>query len=343
MSSSVPVNPPSRLELARLPTPLTPLERFSAQFAGTRIWVKHDEQTGTELSGNKVRKLEFTLAEARRQGCDTVITCGGVQSNHCRATAVLGARLGLRVHLILRGEQPASCDGNLLLDWLTGASIQYLSQAEWYRHPEIAAALQERLGAEGWKAWFIPTGASDEAGLWGYIEACRELAGDFAHHRLQPDAIVTATGSGGTQGGLVLGNALYGLDTQVLAINVCDDARYFHDKIREDTQRWLSRYAGCMPPDIDYTALPIRTIEGYVGPGYGRAERPVFELIGELARSEGVILDPVYTGKAFHGLVNEIRRGALQGARDIVFIHTGGLFGLFPQKEQLAEATGFPA
>ena len=322
---------PKRLSLAQLPTPITELKKFSQQFDGVQIWVKRDELTGTEVSGNKIRKLEFSIAEALDQSCDTLITCGGVQSNHCRATAVLGVRLGLKVHLILRGEKPECPEGNLLLDYLSGAEITYLSPQNWQEHDALARSLQEDYAGSGHKALFIPTGASDEVGLWGYIAACEELKQDFQRLEMQPEYIVTATGSGGTQGGLIVGSELLSLGSQIVAFNVCDDAVYFERKIKEDVTLWMQRYK----QKIDLQRLPISTIEGYVGPGYGVAGPEVFSIIAELAASEGIFLDPVYTAKAFHGMVSELRKGeagALAGARNVVFIHTGGLFGVFPQQ-----------
>ena len=171
---------PARIKLAQLPTPLTKLEKFSQRFEDTTVWVKRDELTGTEVSGNKIRKLEFCIAEAQEQSCDTLITCGGIQSNHCRATAILGARLGMKVHLILRGEKPQIPEGNLLMDYLSGAEITYLNQSEWGGHEALAAGLQASYQAQGGKAFFIPVGASDEVGLWGYIKASEELQQDFS-------------------------------------------------------------------------------------------------------------------------------------------------------------------
>ena len=252
------INYPSRLSLANLPTPITRLDRFKIPGVDTRIWVKRDELTGTEVSGNKIRKLEFCFAEARDQGCKVVITCGGVQSNHCRATAILGARLGFKVHLILRGEKPEMPEGNLLLDYLSGATIDYIPQREWTSHFDYAHELVQRYANEGQKALFIPTGASDEVGLWGYIAASEELKQDFQRLELAPDYIVTATGSGGTQAGLIVGNQLFDLQSQVRAFNVCDDAAWFENKIREDVTLWKQRYE----IDIDAGSLPIETVEG---------------------------------------------------------------------------------
>jgi len=323
---------PGRLSLANLPTPLTLLEAFSSRFPATKIWIKRDELTGTEVSGNKIRKLEFCIAEARNQGCDTLITCGGVQSNHCRATAILGRRLGMQVHLILRGEKPEYPEGNLLLDYLAGAQITYLPASEWRTHPDLAAELQAEYAAQDHKAMFIPTGASDEIGLWGYIAAAEELQQDFQRLDMEPEYIVCATGSGGTQGGLIMGAELFALRSQVLAFNVSDDADYFDRKIREDVTLWKQRYKQA----IDVDKLVIKTIEGYLGAGYGIAGPEVFETIQSVAASDGIFLDPVYTGKAFHGMVKELEKGAegaLSGAQNVVFIHTGGLFGVFPQQQ----------
>jgi D-cysteine desulfhydrase len=324
---------PSRLSLALLPTPLQPLERLSAELGGHRIWVKRDDLTGSVLSGNKVRKLEFSLAQALAEGCDSIITCGGLQSNHARATALLCAQLGLHCRLILRGVTQPPYDGNLLLDQLAGADIAL--------HPEKVynASLNElleeaaaQLRAQGRRPFVIPTGASDGIGLWGYAAACRELREDFARHGLAPRHIVCATGSGGTQGGLNAGVALEGIDAAVWGVAVCDGEAYFQQKVRADLREWQRRYA--VPLDVE--SLPVRVIDGYVGPGYAKADAAVFATIRRLARTEGLVLDPVYTGKAFHALLCELEKGRFGAGGDVVFIHTGGVFGIFPQKELFA-------
>jgi D-cysteine desulfhydrase len=309
---------------------MSKLTNFSETLDGVTIWVKRDELTGLEVSGNKIRKLEFSIAEAQIQGCNTLITCGGIQSNHCRATAILGARLGMKVHLILRGEKPRLPEGNLLMDYLCGAKISYLSQAQWPGHEHFAQDLQFGYGESGDKAFFIPIGASDEIGLWGYIAAAQELKHDFDDLGIKPDYIVCATGSGGTQGGLLVGARLFDIAAKCVAFNVSDNAEYFHDKIVKDVTLWKQRYN----IEFDVASLPIKTIEGYLGPGYGAAGAEVFASINTIAKSDGIFLDPVYTGKAFHGMVSELRKGdsgALAGAKNVVFIHTGGLFGVFPQ------------
>lgn len=322
---------PARLQLALTPTPLQFMERLSRDVGGPRIWIKRDDLTGAALSGNKVRKLEFVLAHALAQGCDAIITCGGLQSNHCRATAVLCAQLGLQCHLILRGEPQSPPDGNLLLGYLVGADVRTFSVDAYQKHlPKLLRETSDELRNAGRKPFVIPTGASDGIGLWGYIAACEELRDDFARNQIQPKHIVCATGSGGTQAGLTAGVALYGLDAKVWGIAVCDNESYFLNKVRADLLDWQTLW----PQTLDIEQLPIYVIDDYMGLGYAKADTEVFDTITRVARSEGLILDPVYTGKAFHGMLNEIKRGRFNDSNDIVFVHTGGVFGLFPQRDQ---------
>jgi len=327
----MPVSYPPRLALARTPTPLQLLTRLSVQEGGPRIWIKRDDLTECIASGNKIRKLEFTLAQALAEGADTVITCGGVQSNHCRATAVLGARLGLKVHLILRGEKPAQVDGNLFLDQLCGATVSF--------HP--APLYQQGLGdlfnqwsahyqAQGSKIFIIPTGASDGIGVWGYVACVEELKSDFAQQGIAPKYIVHATGSGGTQAGLSAGVVLHNVDASVIGMAVCDSEAYFLKKVRADLDDWKKRYG----VDLDLDTVPLRCNANYIGEAYAKASRDVFDPSHRIAALEGVVFDPVYTGKAFHGMLTELRAGKFNDASDIVFVHTGGVYGLFAQREQ---------
>ena len=327
------VSYPTRLKLAQTPTPLLPLTRLSEELGGPRLWVKRDDLTGAATSGNKVRKLEFLLAEAKAQGCDTLITSGGVQSNHCRAVAVLGAQLGFNVHLLLRSDIQPQPVGNLFLDQLVGATISHYSPSEFRDLDGLFYQWQEYYKKQNRKVYSIPTGGSNGAGAWGYIAAAEELAQDFAAAAIDPYAVVHATGSGGTQAGLLLGFHLHQIDCRVISYAVCDDQAYFADKVADDLKQWQHKYA----PDSDLSSLCPSTIDRYAGPAYGVASAEVFDTIKQVASMEGLILDPVYTGKAFHGLVEDIRKGvyAEQQDRDIVFLHTGGLFGLFAQQHQL--------
>lgn len=324
---------PRRIKLAQTPTPLQYLERASERWGcGHRLWVKRDDLTGCTLSGNKVRKLEFITAHAIDEGYDTLITCGGLQSNHCRATAFAGAQLGLAVHLLLRGEPPTDTDGNLLLDHLAGATVNCYPKAQYVA--EIGDLFEHwtaHYAQQGRRALAIPTGGSDGIGVWGYIAACEELAADFAAAGIEQAHLVSATGSGGTQAGLTAGRALYDLPATVWGINVCDDEAYFLAKVAADCADLRARY-----PQVPDFETDIRVIDGYVGAGYAVAGPDVFELISELGALEGLVLDPVYTGKAFAGMLSEIRQGRFDGCDDIVFVHTGGIFGLFPQRGGLA-------
>ena len=319
---------PRKVDLARTPTPLQLLERATARWGGGhRLWIKRDDLTGCALSGNKVRKLEFITAHAIDNGYDTLITCGGIQSNHCRATAFAGAQLGLGVHLLLRGEAAGAPEGNLLLDHLAGATVSCYPVREYIEQLDaLFLQWQDHYAACGHKALAVPTGGSDGIGVWGYIAGAEELGRDMAAAGIEQAHLVCASGSGGTQAGLTLGAALHQLPVQVWGINVCDDEQYFLDKVAADVTDWRERYPGFPSAELD-----VRVLDGYVGAGYGKASAHVFELIAELCRLEGVLLDPVYTGKAFAGLLAEIEAGRFDGCRDIVFMHTGGIFGVFPQ------------
>jgi D-cysteine desulfhydrase len=336
------LNYPPRIPLAQTPTPLQPLNRLQQQLGGPRIWLKRDDLTGSTLSGNKVRKLEFIAARAQAQGYDALITCGGIQSNHCRATALLAAQMGWRCHLILRGVPEAGecANGNQLLDELSGCSISYHPPREYFsQHAQLFETAAQDLIKAGHKPLSIPTGGSDGHGIWGYIAACDELKTDFAEHGIDPRAIVTATGSGGTQAGLTVGVGLCEINAAVYGVAVCDDEQYFKAKVSADIRDWEQKYPGQsrgLIVDDQVLLERIHVIDGYVGEGYGIASDEVIDTIRLVASTEGVVLDPVYSGKAFNGLLKEIAGGRFNDQRDIVFIHTGGVFGVFAYREQFA-------
>jgi D-cysteine desulfhydrase len=324
------INYPDRVSLARLPTPLEPLERVSARL-GVEVLVKRDDLTGSELSGNKVRKLEFLLAEARAQGCDTVITCGGQQSNHCRATALASTRLGLRSYLLLRTADPTSpppSTGNILLDRLAGAEIQWITVADWTRREHLMADAAERLRRAGHRPYIIPEGGSNALGAWGYLRAVvEELDGELAALPDRPTTLVYACGSGGTGAGLVMGAALCGWagrGIKVAGVNVCDDRDYFVRAITRICGDFERIAPGVVPPARD-----IDIVDGYVGLGYARSRPEELRELVDLASSEGVILDPVYTGKAYFAVVQELAGDRSRFGGRVVFLHTGGIYGLF--------------
>lgn len=327
---------PARLDLAQAPTPFYALDRLRAKLQDQglnvpRLWVKRDDLTGCLTSGNKVRKLEFFLADAKRRGCQTIITSGGIQSNHCRAVAVLGAQLGFKVHLLLRLDSQPHLVGNLLLDQLVGAEISYYSKNEFQQLDQLFDYWHNYYADIGISSYCIPTGGSNEVGIWGYVAAAEELQKDFLREQIVPDRIIHATGSGGTQAGLTLGCHILGIDTTVEGYAVCDDADYFNTKIMYDINTWSS--VNQQPIDTD--KLKVETNEQYRGPSYGVAQPEVYQIIKLLAVTEGIVLDHCYTGKAFFGMLEDIKKDRFSADDNLVFIHTGGLFGLLSQQNLL--------
>lgn len=321
---------PPRLKIANLPTPIEKLERLSKTWNGPEIFVKRDDLTGIGLSGNKIRKLEFVIADAQKQGADLLITCGGIQSNHARATAVAAAKLGMQSCLVLRGEPALAQDGNVLLDLLVGTRIKYITPDDYRnRVGEIMAELAGDLKKDGFHPYIIFEGASDALGTFGYFAAIEEIAAQLQQEKLKINYLVVATGSGGTQAGLLMGQKFYRQPFQVIGFNVCDDEAYFVEKINRISNESIKKYN--IPLEIK--PADIKIIDGYVGEGYALSRPEEIEFIKLVARSEGLILDPVYTGKALFGLSDQIKQGTFKKGEKILFIHTGGVFGLFPKKE----------
>ncbi|MCA9566414.1 MAG: D-cysteine desulfhydrase family protein [Myxococcales bacterium] len=293
----------SRVPLARLPTPEHALPRLS-EALGVEVFVKRDDLTGFGLSGNKVRKLERLFADAG--DATAIITTGGIQSNHCRATALAARQRGLVPHLLLRGEPPAEPDGNLLLDELAGATIRWCTP-EVYRDQRdaVMAEMAAGLRAEGERPYVIPEGGSDAVGSLAFADAPDELEGTYDH-------VFVAVGSGGTLAGLAM-SAIRG---RVHGIAVCDDSAYFTAKVRS-----IAAAAG-RPTPADW-----HVDDRYKGPAYSVATPAIWDDIRLVCRLEGLLLDPCYTGKAMHALCEEARAGRLSGR--VLFWHTGGAFGLF--------------
>lgn len=323
---------PKRIMLANTPTPIMKLEKLSAEL-GAELYVKRDDMTGLELSGNKVRKLEFLIAEAIDSGADTVVTCGGVQSNHCRATAAACARMGLKCHLILRTETPEPpYDGNLLLDHLFNATFTYMPRPEYKKNEELDfKEVMDELRAKGQKPFYVPVGGSVAMGCWGYTRGLEEALVQLAERGIRKAHFVSALGSGGTHAGLVLGRFLLERpDISITGFNVCDEPEYFYQK----TDRLMAEFSAKFKVAVKIPRDSHNIINGYVGPGYALPYPELIETIKMAARTEALIIDPVYTGKAFHGLITELRKGRFPKDEPIVFIHTGGAFGLFPQKNE---------
>ena len=326
---------PPRVRLANTPTRGHWL-RYGGEL-GTRIWVKRDDHTGSELSGNKVRKLEYLMAEALQQQATHVVTCGGEQSNHARATALAASQLGLKSVLILRTEnpdRPPGPTGNILLDRLTGAEIRWISRPTWRDRTRLLAEEAERIRGAGGRPYVIPEGGSNALGSWGYLRATFELVEDLAGIAApdNPVTIVYACGSGGTGAGLVLGHKLLGLDAlgiRVAGIAVCDDRAYFVETIGricgDFEERWQL--------DAHVTPDDIEILDGHVGLGYAKSRPEELATIRDVCRSDGIVLDPVYTGKAFHGVVSELARDPKRFGSAVAFLHSGGMYGLFANPE----------
>jgi len=315
---------PERIHLANLPTPVEKLERHTKALGGPEIYIKRDDQTGTELSGNKVRKLEYSVKEALDTGCDYLITCGGLQSNHCRATAAAAVKLGMKCCLVLRGEQDSEAVGNLLIDRLLGADIRFITADEYSnQRAEIMEGIKNELEQKGFSPYIIPEGASNGIGGFGYYTAMEEIIEQEKQLNVSFDCIMLAVGSGGTYSGLWLANKLHNHSADIYGINVGGDAEYFKTRIQEI----LYESMAYMDVNVTVSKDEINIIDGYVGRGYALSRPEELEFIRDLARLEGVILDPVYTGKAMYGLTEEIKKGTFRDYKNILFIHTGGLFG----------------
>lgn len=326
-----------RFALAHLPTPLHDLPNLTAHLGGPALFVKRDDETGLATGGNKARKLEFLIAEAKESGADTVITAGSTQSNHARQTAAAAARAGLACHLVLYAPDarpPQRVEGNVLLDTLLGATLHWTDEKAPYVKP--LAIVEEEIRAAGKKPHVIPYGGSSALGLMGYVRAMEELA---AQTKDQPpfDAVVFATSSGGTQAGMMIGAKVAGLigKTRLLGISVDMSARTLHDRITQLVRE------GCQKLGVEWDGAGISKAlhinDNYIGGGYAVVGDPEREAIRLLARKEGILADPVYTGRALAGLLDLIRKDIFKKDQRVLFWHTGGSAALFAfEKELLA-------
>ncbi len=325
-----------RLALGHLPTPLWRHDALD-DLVGTRVWVKRDDCTAGAESGNKVRKLEYLLADALDVGATRVITCGAVQSNHARATALLAARLGLGCDLFLRAKEPAAPQpliGNLLLDRLAGARVTFIDHAAYRSRADIMQARAAEIGRDGGRAYVIPEGGSNGLGALGYVEAMREVRAQLdvgLGGGPEPyDAVVIACGSGGSATGIALGARLHRVATRTLAMAVCDDRAYFA-AVAERIATEARAHDATLPANLE--GLEIH--DEHKGPAYGVASQEQLAFIAEVARRTGLVLDPVYSGKALFGLARSGDR-----PRRTLFIHTGGLPGLLGAPDALAALFG---
>ncbi len=308
-----------RLHFAYLPTPIETLSRLSEILGGPHLLIKRDDQTGLAFGGNKTRKLEFLVAEARDQGAKTLVSGGALQSNHCRQTAAAAARFGFKCILVLTGEKPKQPSANLLLDELFGAEIIYVADRN--DRDRILQGTFDRAAEEGMKPYLVPYGGSNSTGALGYAFAMKELMAQ----NLQADWIVFATSSGGTHAGLLLGQRVFGYKGKVLGISV------------DESEEWLKH---CVPElastaseklgkRIQFTPDEVIANAHYCSAGYGVLTEQEREAIRLFATYEGLLLDPVYTGRAAAGMIDLIRKRFFKKDETVLFVHTGGQPALF--------------
>ena len=312
-----------RVSLAHLPTPLEEMPRLRAALGGgPRLWIKRDDQTGLATGGNKARKLEFLVAEAIQQGADTLVTVGAAQSNHCRQTAAAAAKVGLHCALVLSGHPPPKpWNGNLLLHVLLGAELHWAGDGD---RSAAAATVVEKLRAEGAKPFYFGVGGSVPTGAAGYVAAVEELNDQLQARKLCLDRILFASGSAGTQAGILVGVKALGLNASVEGIDVSAI-----DGLRAEIEKLAPATAAHLGLDLRFAEEETIVRREYGTPGYANITDAEREAISLLARTEGIVVDPVYTGRALAGLIDLVRRGSYGDGEEILFWHTGGVAGLF--------------
>jgi len=309
----------SRLNFAHLPTPVEALPRLSEALGGPRLLIKRDDQTGLAFGGNKTRKLEFLVAEARDQGARTLITGGALQSNHCRQTAAAATRFGFKCILVLTGDKSQSVSGNLLLDQLFGAEIVYVADRK--DRDSILQETFDRATQEGTKPYLVPYGGSNATGALGYAFAMKELI----DQKVSADWIVFASSSGGTQAGLLLGQRIFGFSGRILGISVDESEEW----LKSEVSQLASATSEKIGDRIKFTPADVLVNADYCDAGYGVVTEREQEAIRLFARHEGLLLDPVYTGRAAAGMIDLIRKGFFNKDETVLFLHTGGLAALF--------------
>jgi D-cysteine desulfhydrase family pyridoxal phosphate-dependent enzyme len=309
----------SRLNFAHLPTPFEELPRLSEVLGGPRLFIKRDDLTGLAFGGNKTRKLEFLVAEARDQGAQTLISGGALQSNHCRQTAAAAARFGFKCILVLSGDEPKQATANRLLDELFGAEIVHVADRK--DRDRILQETFDRAATDGIKPYLVPYGGSNSTGALGYAFAMKELL----EQNLNPDWIVFATSSGGTHAGLLLGQRVFGYEGKVLGISIDESEEW----LKQNVSELASLTSEKLGKRIEFTSDDVLANAAYCSAGYGVLTEQEREAIRLFATCEGLLLDPVYTGRAAAGMIDLIRKGFFKKDDTVLFLHTGGQPALF--------------
>jgi len=312
---------PPRISLAFLPTPVQKITYRDYPFL-----IKRDDLTGMETSGNKIRKLEYILADAMAEKADTIFTTGGEQSNHARATVAACRSLGLDVKLFLWGEPKDVVTGNIFIDRFLGADIKYLSYEEFLTADEIMKAEADELATEGKQVYIVPEGGSSSEGVTGYIRFWDELEQQTTLSEI--DEVYVAAGSGGTVSGLLIGAAMKDIQVKINAVSVLYSPEVLEGKVRHILENFIIKYA----PELKLPDHQLEIIGGYSAEGYKQISGEKIEVLKDLAMKTGIILDPVYTGKAFFAFQDRCIAAAEK--KNVLFLHTGGLFGVFEKNRE---------
>lgn len=328
-----------RSTLGFWPTPVVALDRLSDHLRGPRIYMKRDDQSGLALGGNKTRKLEFLFGDAMERGCDCVLTAGAGQSNHCRQTAAAAAALGLGCHVLLGGAEPAVAQGNLLLDRLLGAQVHWMGA---HRKGEDVERVAEDLRGQGRRPYVIPYGGSNPRGALGFVRAAEELASQTEQAGLDIDHVVFASSSGGTHAGLLVGAMRCGADYELLGIRIDKEdtaGKPFAGEILD----LACRTASLLELEVVIDEAMVQLDESVLGDGYGVVGDLEREAISLVARLEGIVLDPVYTGRAMAGLIRRVRAEQFDSQEHVLFWHTGGIPAVFTYADALQAPATAPA
>ncbi|MGA2080558.1 MAG: D-cysteine desulfhydrase family protein [Holophaga sp.] len=314
-----------RVRINCLPTPLSELKRLSRALGGPRILMKRDDLTGVALGGNKTRKLEFLLGEALRQGCDAVLACGAAQSNLCRQTAGAAAAAGLQCHLALGGAKPPRADYNLLVDLLQGATVHWCGE---YEKGETLPAIAGELKAAGLRPYVIPYGGSTPVGALGFVAAMAELREQALALQVEPDWVVVPTSSCGTQAGMAVGLEASRMSARVVGFAI-DRGAPGDPPYEAQVAELATRTARLLGLGREFRAGDILVDYRCYGRGYEILTDDIREAVTLTARQEGILLDPIYNGRAMAGLIDRVRKGEFRSGQTVVYWHTGGLPALF--------------
>jgi D-cysteine desulfhydrase len=316
---------PKKNQIANLPTPIQKVE-----FRGTKFLIKRDDYTGTELTGNKIRKLDYILADVEKKKADYLFTSGGDQSNHARATAIAARQIGVKTKLFLWGNKNQNADGNLFLNQLVGTEIVYLSKSEYANVNAIMLEESKKMQADGQKVYILPSGGSTPLGIWGYINFMKELKSQKKLSKIK--GVLSAYGSGGTSAGMLLGAAMLDSKVKIYVVNVLDDPEFVRETIIGLVEDAIVDFK--IKVKVNYDNLII--LDGYSTEGYKQIADDKLKIIKEFYQTSGILLDPTYTGKAFYAYYENFLKDKKNS--DVLFVHTGGIFGVFPKRKKYLEA-----